>query len=50
MEIDTRSPKAEQRWLGIGGVKVWYEEEWWLSMRILFYRKTIRFSEIKPKQ
>lgn len=49
IEIDTRSPKAELRWLGIGGVKVWYEEEWWLSLRILFYRKTIRFSEIKPK-
>jgi len=49
LEVDTRNAKAELHWLSIGGVRIWYEEEWWLSMRILFYRKTMRFSEIKTK-
>ena len=52
MEIDTRIPGAGLRWISIGNVRVWYENEWLLSMRILFYRKTIRISEIKrtPKK
>ena len=47
IEVDTRIPGAGLRWLGIGKAFVWYENEWWLSFRIFFYRKTIRFSEIK---
>ena len=47
LDIDTRSASAELRWLSIGGVRIWYEEEWWMSARILFYRKTIRVSRMK---
>jgi hypothetical protein len=50
MEIDTRIPRAGLRWISVGNVWIWYENEWWLSFRILFYRKTIRFSEIKSRQ
>ena len=49
MEIDTRVPHAGLRWVSIGNVNIWYDEEWWLSMQILFFRKTIRFSNLKRK-
>ncbi|HLG40915.1 MAG TPA: hypothetical protein VI461_14645 [Chitinophagaceae bacterium] len=49
LEIDTRIPRAGLRWINIGNAWIWYENEWWLSFRILFFRKTIRFAEIKSK-
>jgi hypothetical protein len=49
VEVDTRIAKAELRWQGIGMVKVWYEDEWWLSMKVPFYRKTLRFADIKKR-
>ena len=49
LEIDTRMPQAAIRWIRIGKARVWYDNEWWLSFRIFFYRKTIRFSDIKSK-
>lgn len=49
VEIDTREARAELRWFGIGAVKIWFEEDWWLSFSILFYRKTKRFSELNLK-
>ncbi|MFI5130489.1 MAG: hypothetical protein ACHQFX_10880 [Chitinophagales bacterium] len=47
VEVDTRIAKAEVRWKGIGTVKIWYEDDWWLSMKVPFYRKTLRFTDIK---
>lgn len=49
MEIDTRVPHAGLRWVSIGNVKIWYDEEWWISIEIFFFRKTIRFSNMKSK-
>ncbi|MGZ8557234.1 MAG: hypothetical protein ACXWWC_02820 [Chitinophagaceae bacterium] len=49
LEIDSRIPNAKLRWASAGKAVIWYDDEWWLSMRILFYKKTIRFSEIKRK-
>jgi hypothetical protein len=49
IEIDTRIARAALRWISIGNAYIWYENEWWLSFQILFYHKTIRFSEIKLK-
>ncbi|MDP4264055.1 MAG: hypothetical protein Q8941_16125 [Bacteroidota bacterium] len=49
VEIDTRIPQAGVRWVSIGSARVWYEDEWWFSIRIFFFRKTMRFSEIKAK-
>jgi hypothetical protein len=48
VEVDTRIPWAGVRWITIGKASVWYEKEWWFSVQILFYRKTMRFSDIKP--
>jgi hypothetical protein len=49
VEIDSRIPAVNLRWAGIGKAVIWYDKEWWLSMQILFYKKTIRFSEMKSK-
>ena len=49
VEIDTRIPHAKLQWFGIGTAALSYDDEWRLSMHILFFRKTIRFSEIKKK-
>jgi hypothetical protein len=50
MELDTKIPRAEMRWIGIGNLRIWYENEWWFSVRIFFYQKTMRISEMKPAQ
>lgn len=47
LEIDTERACAVLYWVGIGHIRIWHEEEWWLSMRVLFYRKTIAFSKLK---
>jgi len=49
VEIDSRIPRAKLQWVGIGTAVLWYDDEWRLSMYILFFRKTIRFSKIKRK-
>lgn len=49
IEIDTRMPRAQLEWKSIGRVQIWHTDEWWLSIRILFYRKTIRCADIKNK-
>ena len=49
VEIDSRIPHAKLQWFGIGRASLWYDDEWRLSMYILFFRKTIRLSEIKKK-
>jgi len=49
IEIDTRVPRAEMRWQSIGHATASYDGEWWLSFRVLFYHKTIRFTEIQAK-
>jgi hypothetical protein len=49
VEVDTRIAKAEFRWQGIAMVKVWYEDDWWLSMKAPFYHKTLRFIDMKRK-
>jgi hypothetical protein len=50
LEIDTRVPKAEMRWISIGKVVIWFENEWWLCFRVLFLSKTIRVATIKGKK
>ena len=49
VEVDTRIAKAELHWQGIGMVKIWYEDDWWLSMKVPFYRKTLRFADMKKE-
>ena len=46
IEIDTRIPGAQLKWKGVGDARLWYEREWWLSFRILFFRKKIRLSAV----
>jgi hypothetical protein len=52
IQLDTRIPEAGLRWKSIGQVKIWHDGEWWLSMQLLFYRKTIRMDGRKsnPKK
>jgi len=47
LEVDTRIARAEVRWQGIGSVKIWYDDEWWVIVSVPFYGKTIRFADIK---
>lgn len=49
LEIDTVHAQAIFRWLSIGGVRIWYEDEWWLSMRIFFFHKTLPFSKMQKR-
>jgi len=46
-ELDSRIPCARLRWTLIGEAWICYEEEWWLSFRIFFFRKKILLSGIK---
>lgn len=46
-EVDTRIPGAGLRWISIGNMRIWHEEEWWLSFQLFFYRKTMRLAEMK---
>ena len=43
LELDTRSG-ARFTWTGIGRASVWYDGEWWMFFRVLFYSKTIKLS------
>ena len=47
LEIDSRVPHAGIRWASIGEAWLWYDESWWLSFRILFFRKKIKLPVIK---
>jgi hypothetical protein len=38
------------KWVSIGRAMIWYEEEWWVSFRVLFFQKKIRMSSIKRTQ
>jgi len=49
MELDTRIPGAAVQWLNIGHAELWYDEEWFLSMQLLFYHKTFRMDELRKK-
>lgn len=49
IEVDTRVPQAGIRWGFLGKAIIWYDDEWWLSMQLLFFRKTIRVASIKMK-
>jgi hypothetical protein len=50
LEIDSRKPAAMLKWVSIGKAMTWYDDEWWLSFRILFFQKKMRLSSIKGKQ
>jgi len=47
MEVDTRTPMAALRWIGIGRMRIWYEDEWWLRIQFPFFRKTFRIADMK---
>jgi len=49
VEVDTRIPGAGMRWGIIGKARIWYDDEWWLGIQVLFYRKNIRLAGIKRK-
>lgn len=49
IEMDTRVPAAAIRFGGIAKAKIWYDDEWWLDIQVLFYYKHIRMSGIKKK-
>jgi hypothetical protein len=49
IEVDTRVPGALMQWGTIGNARLWYEDKWWLTMQILFYKKTLLVSQIKRK-
>ncbi|MBL7747832.1 MAG: hypothetical protein JNM19_10420 [Chitinophagaceae bacterium] len=49
IKVDSRLPAAELRWISIGHVRIWYDNEWWLSLRILFYSRTLRFAALKRR-
>lgn len=50
MIIDTTRPIASIKWVTLGSAKIWYEEEWWVSMRIPFYRRTWRLADLLKKK
>lgn len=49
LKIDTEAPMAEIRWVSIGNFQIWYEYEWWFSIRLFFFRKTMQVAKIKKR-
>jgi hypothetical protein len=49
LKIDTVHAQATFRWLSIGSVHIWYEDEWWLGIRIFFFRKTVQLSKMRKR-
>lgn len=49
LEINTETPVAAFRWVSIGSVRVWYDEEWWISIRVFFFYKTLPFAKMKKR-
>jgi len=49
LNIDTEKAIAVFNWRRVGYIGIWYEDEWWVSMRVFFYRKKIPFSRIKKR-
>lgn len=49
LEIDTVNALAAFRWLGIGAVRIWFEDEWMFSIQLFFFHKTIPFSKMQRR-
>ncbi len=49
IKLDTRIPGTAVYWQGIGAAELWYDEEWYLNMQLLFYHKTFRMNELGKK-
>ncbi len=47
IEIDTRVPRLELRWMSIGKAFLSYEGEWLLLIRVMFFKKTIHLESLK---
>jgi uncharacterized membrane protein YbhN (UPF0104 family) len=50
LEIDSRKPIASIKWISIGKIVIWHDDEWWLSFRIFFFHKKMRLSSIKKRR
>lgn len=50
LEIDSKLPIASLVWGSIGKATIWYEEEWWLAVKIFFYNKKFRLATIKKRR
>jgi hypothetical protein len=49
LEADTSVPFASMHWGKFAGAVIWYDEAWRFSFRMLFFKKTMRFSEMKRR-
>ncbi len=47
LNVDTRIPVAEICWKTIGRARIWYERDWFVHFRILFFSKKLTLSELK---
>lgn len=50
MIVDTRQPIAMIKWVTLGSARIWYDEEWWVSMRIPFLQRTWKLTELMKKR
>lgn len=50
VQADTRIPAALVQWGRIGGCRFWFDGEWKLAFRILFFRKTLPVATLKGKR
>lgn len=50
IEVDSRVPQVRFRWWSIGDAKMEYADGWWLSFRILFFRKRIKLTAIHKRK
>lgn len=49
LEIDSRESQARIKWASIGNATIWYDDDWWLGFRVLFFQRKIRLSSMKAK-
>lgn len=49
ISVDTRVPYSQVKWVSVGEAGIWYDENWKIKFRILFFRKTIEFGQEKKK-
>jgi len=47
--IDTRTPCVALNYRTVGNATLWFNEEWLLRIKILFYKKVIRLETLKSK-